>query len=131
MRGPPHKIQNTNQSKTKHFHYTRGTVHKGIGYLRINKGNISAKLDSAPLIIIHPIWFTNWKPTELNNIEWTPLKVTIQKAQRKEYKWSRSHNIPSILYFSSKNLNISLLPHNPKYNEANNFPKSLTADGSP
>ena len=47
--------QNTNQSKTKHFHYTMGTVHKGIGYLRINKGNISAKLDSAPLIIIHPI----------------------------------------------------------------------------
>ena len=64
MRGPPHKVQNPNQSKTKHLHYTRKTVHKGlsrlrihngIGHLRIHKGNISSKLDLTPLIVIHPI----------------------------------------------------------------------------
>ena len=46
MRGPPHKIQNTDQSKTKHLHYLKRTVHKG---------NIPSKLDSTPLIVIHPI----------------------------------------------------------------------------
>ena len=36
MRGPPHKIQNIDQSKTKHLHNTRRVLHKGIGCLRIH-----------------------------------------------------------------------------------------------
>ena len=43
MRGPPHKIQNIDQSKTKHLHNTRRVLHKGIGCLRIHYGNISSK----------------------------------------------------------------------------------------
>ena len=52
MRAPPHKIQNPNQSKSKHLYYTRKIVHKGISPLRIHKGNISSKLDLTPLIVI-------------------------------------------------------------------------------
>ena len=61
MRGPPHKVQNPNQSKTKHLHYTRKTVHKGLSRLRIHKGNISSQLDLTSLIVIHPIWIINQK----------------------------------------------------------------------
>lgn len=28
MKIPPHKIQNTNQNKTMHLHYTRRAIHK-------------------------------------------------------------------------------------------------------
>ena len=35
MRGPSHKLQNIDQSKTKHLHYTSRTIHKGIGRLSI------------------------------------------------------------------------------------------------
>ena len=34
---PPHKMQNTDQSRTKHVHHTWRTIHKRIGHLRINK----------------------------------------------------------------------------------------------
>lgn len=54
MIDPPHKIQNTKQSKITHLHYTRRTVHKGIDYLRVHKSNI-LKLDSIPLLVIDPI----------------------------------------------------------------------------
>ena len=36
-----HKIHNIDQRKTKHLHYTKKTVHKGLGRLRIHKGNSS------------------------------------------------------------------------------------------
>ena len=74
IRGPSHKIQNTDQSKPNHLHHTKRTIDKGIGRLRIQKGNISSKLDSTSLIVIHHIRITNQKSTELNNIEWNASK---------------------------------------------------------
>ena len=45
----PHKIHDTNQNKTKHLHYTRRTIHKGIGYLKDIQ--IPSKPDSIPLCL--------------------------------------------------------------------------------
>ena len=55
MRGLPYKIQDIDQSKSKCLHYTKRIAHKGIGRLRIHRGNISSKPDSTPPIVIHPI----------------------------------------------------------------------------
>ena len=74
MKGLPHKIQNINQSKTKHHLHTKRTIHKNISHLRIDKGNISSKPNSTPLIVIHRLWITNGEITELNNIEWNAFE---------------------------------------------------------
>ena len=61
--------QNTKsyQSKTRHLHSTRRTIHIGIH-------KISQKPESTPLNVIHPFWITNQKSTILNNMKWNSSK---------------------------------------------------------
>ena len=71
--------QNTKsyQSKTRHLHSTRRTIHIGIH-------KISQKPESTPLNVIHPFWITNQKSTILNNMSGTPLKAIIEEVHREE-----------------------------------------------
>ena len=81
MKGPPHKIQDSYQSKTKHLHHTKRTVHKGISHLKINKCNIFSKLDSTTLIVIDL-----QVESQLSSITSSrmTLKAMVQEAHKEE-----------------------------------------------
>ena len=88
MRGPPHKIHNfffliskhkihnIDQPKTKHPHYTRKTIHKGKGCLRIDKSSQSQTQFLSLLSI-------TFEQQTKNHLSWIILSEMLLKAMDK------------------------------------------------
>ena len=88
---------------------------------------ISQKPKSNSLIVFHPLWLTNGKPTKLNNIKWNSYKSDSTRGSKGGVE-VKIPQYPFQFVFFPKNPSISLLLHNPQYSEVSDLSKSLAFD---